>query len=408
MPRQIVIVAPDFPPCNRAGVHRARLFANHLTKFGYHPIVLSVDPAYYEGKLDRELERTVSSDVEIVRTGALPIRPVRLVGDMGIRSFWHHYRRLCALARERKIDLIYIPIQPNYSALLGPLMHRKFGIPYVIDYMDPWIYALTEEEKKSIKPRVTNWLSHKLEPLALSRVAGLTTVAMGYLDGVFARHPKLKALPVLAVPMGREPLDDELVDKSARPSETLPQNGKKVLVYAGAILPHALDTFRALFEAAKKTNEPVHFLFLGTGGNRLARMAAEYGIAESVTEIAERQSYLEVLTTLRRAHGVLIIGSNEAHYTASKTFQALGSGRPILALLHEKSTAAQILDKAEGTHVVRFNDSALAKVEEISRALPEILRRPAKENFSREVLKEFSAEKLTEQLAKFFDGILTP
>lgn len=137
--KRVIIVAPQFPPNNLAAVHRSRYFAMHLKEFGWTPTVLSIDPACYEGTLDRELEALLPGDLEVIRTKALPVRPLRLIGDLGLRSLWWHYRAICTLARRETIDMIYIPVPPNYSAVLGPLIHRKFGIPYAIDYIDPWI-----------------------------------------------------------------------------------------------------------------------------------------------------------------------------------------------------------------------------------------------------------------------------
>lgn len=412
-----MIVAPDFPPCNLAGVHRARLFANHLSKFGYEPIVLSVEPTYYEGTLDQDLMQTISPEVRVVRTKAFPTRPIRLFGDIGLRSFWQHYRRLSQMARAGEIDLIYIPIPPNYSALLGPLLKLRFGIPYAIDYIDPWIYQLSAREKRSIKALVSNALARLLEPFAVRKANGISGVASGYFEGVIQRNPRLAHVPTLAVPYGGELQDEELVDRTNRQSQVLNrigQNGKKILVYAGALMPHAHDTFRSLFAGARllKESDPalfenLQFVFVGAGSNLIGKIATEMGVADKVTEVPERQPYLEVLALLRQSHAVLILGSNERHYTASKTFQALGSRRPVLAMLHAESTAVEILRRSKGAELVCFDQSALAMKEETRRALRTILSYDPKEQFERtEILREFSAETMTAKLAKFFDRIL--
>ena len=46
--RKVLILYPHFPPSNLAGVHRPRLFAQHLPDFGWEPVVLTVDEKYYE------------------------------------------------------------------------------------------------------------------------------------------------------------------------------------------------------------------------------------------------------------------------------------------------------------------------------------------------------------------------
>ena len=47
--KKILILYPHFPPSNLAGVHRPRLFAQHLPSFGWQPTILTVHEKYYEG-----------------------------------------------------------------------------------------------------------------------------------------------------------------------------------------------------------------------------------------------------------------------------------------------------------------------------------------------------------------------
>jgi hypothetical protein len=53
--RVAVIVSPFFPPSTLAGVHRARHLAKHLPAAGWQPIVLCVDEAGHEERLDPAL-----------------------------------------------------------------------------------------------------------------------------------------------------------------------------------------------------------------------------------------------------------------------------------------------------------------------------------------------------------------
>src|SRR5260221_11667133 len=94
--RRVMLVAPEFPPSNTAGAHRPRLFAKHLPEFGWTPTVLTVRREEIEGPLDPMLEQLVDPELDVVRTGALPVRPVRLIGDIGIRTLGHHASALKA------------------------------------------------------------------------------------------------------------------------------------------------------------------------------------------------------------------------------------------------------------------------------------------------------------------------
>lgn len=425
--RHVVIVAPQFPPSNLTAGHRSRLFAQHLPSFGFRTTVLTVDPSYYEEPLDEELTRLVRPDVRVLRTPALPVRPVRLVGDLGIRSFWYHYRALARLIRRERVDLLYIPVPPNYSALLGPLVKRRFGVPYVIDYIDPWVYPITDDERRSRKARLSHWLARRLEPLAVRGADGITGVAPGYYAGVLERHPHLRSVPQAGIPYGAGVEDHAYVERTQRPSRVLDQlalGDRLPLVYAGAVLPRALQTLRTLFDGCQRlrASQPelaarLRLVFIGTGfrtggalQSMIAPVAAEAGVTDLVTEIGERQPYLEVLATLARSQAVMVLGSTERHYTASKTFQALHSRRPVLAMLHEESSAVAMMQDVAGVELITFRDEEQLRQQgpDVAAALARILSWPPTEPVERDGrrLEQYSAARMTEQLADCFRAVL--
>ena len=255
--RHVVIVAPQFPPSNLTAGHRTRLFARHLPALGFRTTVLTVDPAYYEEPLDEELTQLVQSEVRVLRTAALPTRPVRLIGDLGIRSFWFHYRAVARLVREDRIDLIYIPIPPNYSALLGPLLKRRFGIPYVIDYIDPWIYPITNDEKKSWKARLSHWLARRLEPLAVeartaSRESLLDTTLKCW-NGIRICGP-FPRLAFLRRPMPKTMPTSIALQRRSQVLDTLDLGNSPYLPMRGcAAMP--VETLRVLFEGCRRLRD---------------------------------------------------------------------------------------------------------------------------------------------------------
>ena len=56
---------------------------------------------------------------------------------------------------------------------------------------------------------------------------------------------------------------------------------------------------------------------------------------------------------LTHASAILLLGSMERHYTASKLYPALLARRPILALFHEASSVVSILRDAGSEPTVR-------------------------------------------------------
>ena len=106
--KRVAIVAGHFPPSNLAGVHRSRLWAQHLPEFGWEPIVVTAHWKYYEEKLDSALLKLVNPELRVIRTKAIPITPLRIVGDIGVRALYWHFKALDELVVRNEIDFIHI------------------------------------------------------------------------------------------------------------------------------------------------------------------------------------------------------------------------------------------------------------------------------------------------------------
>src|SRR5579863_457384 len=125
--KNVLIIGADFSPSSLPPAMRVRFLARHLPRFGWNPIVLTTDPAYYECPVDPENEALVPPDLEVLRTSAVAARMGRRFGcgDIGMRSLWHHWRQAVRLCRERRIDLVFIPVPPSVSMVLGRLLHLQ-------------------------------------------------------------------------------------------------------------------------------------------------------------------------------------------------------------------------------------------------------------------------------------------
>lgn len=364
----MLIVAPHFPPSNLAAVHRTRLFAKHLPSFGWEPIVLTIHPAYYEEELDRNLVALVPEDLRIERVPALPTEPFRLIGNIGVRGFLPLLRRILQLEREEAIDFLYLPIPPHFAALLGPIVHRLRGLPYGIDYIDPWVQPPWHPEERFFnKHWVARQLAHMLEPIAVRYASLITGVAEGYYADMLKRNPHLhKQAVTAAMPYGGEPDDHRAVATlAAEPYLFKNGDGRFHFVYAGALLPKAmkpLDRVCRAIAAHPGIFKNVCFHFIGTGtspddpeGYKVRGIAERYGLWESIIyEYPPRIPYLDALVHQEEADAVFILGSTEPHYTPSKVYQGVLAKKPIFAILHEASSACEVLRETGAGQVLHF------------------------------------------------------
>lgn len=415
--KKILIISPHYPPSNLAAVHRSRLFAQHLPAFGWEPIILTVHEDYYEEALDWNLHKLLPPEQRIEKVKAFPVTKPRLIGDIGVRAFLQLYKRAKQLILKEKIDFLYIPIPSFYVALLGRWLNETTGIRYGIDYIDPWVHHFPGSDKKFSRHWWSTQIAKILEPIAVKKAGLITGVAEGYYKGVQERNPHLLQQAVFgAMPYGGEARDHELLQQlNLKPYLFEKKAGKLNLVYAGAMLPKAYRPLEAIFQSMQANHsifKDLEIHFIGTGkspndpeGYNIRPLAEQYGLWQTtVFEYPKRIPYLDVLIHLEQADAVFILGSTEPHYTPSKTYQGVLSQKPILAVLHQESTAVAILKQAKAGLVLPFNGEA--GIETVARTFPTLF-----EDFSvfarnfdprmvdREVFEEYSAKSVTKKLA---------
>lgn len=366
--RRVLIVAPHFPPSNLAAVHRSRLFALHLREFGWEPVIVTVHHEHYEEALDWNLAALVPDWLRVERVGALATRPVRVVGDIGLRGAGPMLRRIVQVARRERAEFLYVTVPSFYGALLGRAAHALCGIPYGIDYIDPWVHRWPGSERRFSKGWLSMHLARRLEPVAVRHASLITGVAEGYYRDVLTRNPHLQERAITAaMPYGGEAADhDQVRALGVQPYLFRREPGVYRFVYAGAMLPRAYAPLEAIFRAIAADRDRfagVRFQFIGTGkspndpaGYNIKPLAERFGLWETVVhEHPARIPYLDVLAHLDAADGVFILGSTEPHYTPSKTYQGVLSGKPILAVLHAASTACAVLRDTGAGRVLAFD-----------------------------------------------------
>jgi hypothetical protein len=414
-----VLVAPEFPPSNTAGAHRPRLFAKHLAAFGWTPTVLTIRRDQIEGPIDERLDALVPHELDVIRTGALPIRPVRLVGDLGIRTLWPHARAIRALARDGGVDAAVLFGPPWFSFALGPTVCRRLGIPYVIDYIDPWTSVFTAAHRFPSR----GWFFHRgaraIEPRSVRAAAHVTAVSEGILDELRVAYPWLRRESTTAMGYGAEA--DDFADAArlgVAPPDFAPGSGEVTIAFTGALQPTGGPLLRSVFQAIAGLQQSgsdlgrrlrlrcygTSNLTWGHGRYAVLPIARELGVGAAVSELPERIPYLEALAVQRASDIVLVMGSRDRYYHASKLYPAILSGRPVLALCHEASSIRSVMSATGAGACVTFGDAGDPDVAELRRAIERLAERGPREPAWREV-ERFTARASTAALARVLDGI---
>ncbi len=155
MIKKVLMISYLFPPLD-CGVGRQIKFAKYLPLFGWMPTVLTVNRSFLRPKYDPSRVKEVPPSVEIFRTCSLEIRPLQrwlpavLNRLLGVNRKWFQpvdtfvgwlpfaVRRGLEILKEGNIDLIFSTSLPNTCHLVAFILKKKFRIPWVADFRDPW------------------------------------------------------------------------------------------------------------------------------------------------------------------------------------------------------------------------------------------------------------------------------
>jgi hypothetical protein len=346
-------------------MQRARLALPHLRALGWEAVVLAVVPENVEGAvIEPALEQTYPPDIRIVRVRGIPPGVTR---PLGFGSLW---LRCCTalrsagerLLRDERFDLVFFTTTQFDVFTLGPRWLARFGVPYVLDYQDPWVNDYYE--RAGLRPPggpFKFWLSQftarRREPAAVRQSAAIVSVSSSYGPDLLARYPDLDPAKIIHLPFGSEP-SDLATARDHRPKNPLVPfgDGRRHLVYAGRCGPDMTASLTLLFRAFRRylssnpaAAQATRLHFIGTDyappplGRFWAKPIAEAeGVSDFVSEHCYRVPYFDALHYLAHADGVLLVGSTDPTYSASKIFPCLFAHRPLLVLAHEHSLMLEL------------------------------------------------------------------
>ena len=374
--RRVLIVSPRFPPTNAADLHRVRQSLPYLAENGWRPTVLAVDPADCAMPLDSWLERTVPPGVRVVRTGAVPARLTRRVGlgNFDLRALPYVARAGSRLLARERFDLVFFSTTAFSLMALGPYWQARFGVPYVLDLQDPWrsdYYSRTGTPPPGGRLRhgVAQALAHVLEPTTVRRAAHVVSVSPAYPQMLADRYPGFAVSRTTVLPFGAPEADVETLRHSpVRQSVFDPDDGCTHWVYvgrAGADMAFSLEAFfLALRDARARDPERYARLrlhFVGTdyappGRERktVEPVARACGVVDLVEERPLRISYAEALQAMLDADALVVPGSDDPSYTASKLYPTILARKPLLAVFHEQSSVLDVLRETQAGVGIAF------------------------------------------------------
>jgi glycosyltransferase involved in cell wall biosynthesis len=387
--RTVLLVAYYFPPAGGPGVQRVLKFAKYLPDFGWRPAVLTVrENAEYPVR-DPSLLADVPEGIRVERTAitefyrfyrgatrtatpldgtprspheGLPARILRAV-RAGVfipdgRVGWipHALGPGLRLARSVGARAILSSGPPFTANLIGGLLHRRSGLPWVQDFRDPWTRAPFYPKR----PAPARILDERLERWTIHHAARTLAVNRGMIEDFRARYPEVPPERLVTLPNGFDEADFEGIERSRPRKLTFVHTGTMYLARDPRGLREAMS---ALCVEEDGFADGVELLLAG----RVDAELVELFRAPPLDRIVRFQGYVEhreSLRLLRSAHYCLLFVGEEPQVRGmltGKLFEYLGSGTPILAIAPVVGEAAAVIRECRAGEIIEPADFAGVK-----------------------------------------------
>ncbi len=423
----VLIIAYHFPPCvGSSGLLRSEKFSRYLPEFGWQPIVLTLHPRAYDS-IDLRSSKRVH--VPVVRTFALDTKKHLSVwgsylGWMALPDRWVSWvlgaiPTGLSIIRKYRIEVIFSTFPISTAILIGLLLHRLTGKPWVVDLRD----SMTEEDypKEARSRRVRRWIEAQAMRHASRVIFTAASTQRMYLN----RYPVLSREKCLLIPNGYD--EDDFASLSLRRPQPVPASRPLVLLHTGLVYPEERDprpffrTIGRLKRERRISAADLAIVFRASGSEELfQRMINEVDISD-IIRLRPHIPYEQSLQECADADGLLLFqAANCDHQIPAKAYEYLRMGRPILAMTTHTGDTAALLNEVGGATIVKLAEDDdiygglaefLAAIRAGIHPLPRLadVQRYARKNQAKELAKCFTeirretsnpAEQQAESLAR--------
>jgi len=426
--KKVLIITYYWPPSGGAGVQRWLKFVKYLPQLGWEPIVYTAENGEYP-VLDHQLIKEIPENIEVIKT---PIwepyswykklsgrkqndninsgflsenkKKSKLIESISVwvrgnlfipdaRKFWikPSVKFLSNYLTENKIDAIISSGPPHSMHLIALVLKKKFNIPWIADFRDPWTNIDYYQDLKLSKR--SDQKHKKLEKNVLLNA----DIALSVGKTLAKELQVLGSNNVQVIENGYDPEDFSL-NKSAL-------DEKFTIAHIGSFTPsrnHPIlwESIKELIKENKEFSDHLQLKLIGK---------IDYSVKESIeenglTEYVKFMAYLphdQVIKEQTSSHILLLMVNNTPNakgIVTGKVFEYMASCRPILVIGPKEGDLAQIINESNTGIVCDYNEKQKLKSTLLDLYNQKIKLVPTIEKYSR--------TQLTQKLSKLLNDII--
>jgi glycosyltransferase involved in cell wall biosynthesis len=306
-------------------------------------------------------------------------------------------------ARREHFDVAYSSSGPFTSHVVGLVLKRSLGTPWVAELRDGWYHW-----NRAIFPDYPRWrdvLERRLEAAALREADRVVLVTERMADAFRAQYRELPSEHFAVVSNGFDP--SQLSATPAFAAQDAQRGDHWALLHAGAL--YYGRSLALFFEAVRRLKasdadfaRDFRLRLLGTLDAAAQDEVARADLGASI-QVLGQKSHVAAISAMRAADALLLVANTTVGAEATvpgKLFEYLAVARPVLAVAPTESSTADVLRRTGGGWLAASDDvDSLACTLHrayLSRRMPSDCASP----------QAFDRRYLTRDLASIFDQVV--
>ena len=391
--KRVLMISYPFFPNPSAGAVRSGRFARYLTEYGWRVDVVTIKPQVTGNQSSEfickgvNVHRTDTLDPWLNLSKSVPeniiLRAIRSI-LMKIFSFPDHMllwlpfalKKGLDICEECKINAIYTTSPPHSTQIIGYLLSKMTGIPWVSDFRDPWTLNAYKDMN-----RVDNLLlqfSALIENAVYKKADVILVNTLANRQKMVTHFPMIPEKKIIYLPNGWEPFGDDIYRGNRNDKDCL------TIVHAGTFYPrfkpyalfHALSCWKKRMCGSDFPDYPdnrIQVILLGSNDPITKQLLEELDL-QNIVQIRKWVKQEEAWRNMCQADILLATlgtGEESATYIPSKLFEYIAAKRPIIGFFPEGVACDLIRDTQTGVvftsddplPVIRFLNSMIVQKE---------------------------------------------
>ncbi len=382
--KKVLFISYYWPPSAKASLHWPLKMIKFLPKFGWQPIVLTVDEDTFSGK-DESLLKEVDVNLKVYKSKALEpfdiykkfigkkkddqliasetisksnkslthrisiwIRMNLFVPDARVGWYFTAVKKGEEILSDEKIDAIVSVGPPHSSHLIGMKLSKRNNIPHIPVFIDPWVDIVYYKDFKRNKAALA--FDNYLEKSVLKHSSAAVFVTRTMKDDYENKYDFLRGKSHVLYWGYNE---DDFTGLTSSTDE----KDEEILIHAGNIFDYQATP--AFWENIRKEitdGRNLKIKFIGTVSPAIKELIEKNGLLPH-TEYLGFLPYKEMLKQLLRANYLLVCATEKRH-VPGKLFEYLRTGKPIIAFGDDNEEVKNILEEANAGMIFTYKENA--------------------------------------------------